>query len=82
MFTPKILQHYAWYAQSCLQKCLTFHYEPNKRLPVQNQQSEQSCSQLTLKTIERRKNIINIDILNTEQLSHLIHVLKLLILNK
>ena len=26
-----------WYTQSCLQKCLSFQYEPNKGLPVQIQ---------------------------------------------
>ena len=34
--------HNAWYARSCLQKCLPFQYEPSKRLPVQSQQLEQS----------------------------------------
>ena len=42
MFVVKILQNNAWYTQSCLQECLPFQYEPNKCLPIQTQQIEQS----------------------------------------
>ena len=38
------------------------------------------CQQLTIKILEQRKNIVNIDILDTKQLSHIILVLKLLAL--
>ena len=38
----KMLQHKAWYTLSCLQKYLSFQYEPSKRLPVPSQQLEQS----------------------------------------
>ena len=41
-FALKILQHKAWYTQSCLQKCLSFQYVPSRRLPVQYQKLEQS----------------------------------------
>ena len=36
--------HNAWYARSCLQKSLPFKYEQSKRLPLQNQQLEQSLT--------------------------------------
>ena len=35
-----ILEHNAWYTQSCLQKCLAFQDEPDERLLVQSQQLE------------------------------------------
>ena len=41
-FYSHLLQHEAWYTRSCLQKCMSFHSEPRKRLPGQNKQLEQS----------------------------------------
>ena len=73
----------------CLQKCLPFQYEPSKRLPVQSQRLEQSLNIFTFNNKDTKTrsltslilNIVKIDILNIEQLSHLILQLKLLILN-
>ena len=68
-------------------KNVTFQYEPRKRLPAQSRQLEQM---FTVNNKDTRAtplkslilNIINIDILNIEQLSHLILVLNLLTLNR
>ena len=43
-----ILQHNAWYTRSCLIKCLSFEYEPGKRLPVQSQQLEHVWNMITV----------------------------------
>ena len=40
-----ILQHNAWYT---LQKCLSFQYEPGRRLPVQSQQLEHVGNMFTV----------------------------------
>ena len=69
---------------------MPFQYEPNKRLPAQSQQLEQSLKYIYSNNKGTRTtsltllilNIVKIDILNIEQLSQLILVLKLLTLNR
>ena len=68
----------------------SFQYEPSKRLSVQSQQLQQSLKLFTVKNKDTRTtpltslilNIVNIDILNIEQLSDVILVLRLLTWNK
>ena len=66
---------------------MSFQYEPSKRLPVQRQQLEQNMFPVNNKDTRTTlltsliENIVNIDIRNIKQLSHLILVLKLLTLD-
>ena len=69
--------------------CLPFRYEPSKHLPVQSQQLEQSLKYIysykdarTTPLTTLILNIVNINVLNIEQLLHIILVLKLLTLNR
>ena len=64
--------------------------EPSKLFPVQSQQLEQSLKYVSVNNKDTRTtpltslilNIVNIDTLNIKQLSHVLLVLKLLILNR
>ena len=64
--------------------------EPSKLFPVQSQQLEQSLKYVSVNNKNTRTtpltslilNIVNIDTLNIKQRSHVLLVLKLLILNR
>ena len=64
--------------------------EPSKLFPVQSQQLEQSLKYVSVNNKDTRTtpltslilNIVNIDTLNIKQRSHVLLVLKLLILNR
>ena len=56
--------------------CLLFQYELSKLLPIQSQKLKKDTRAAPLTSLIY--NIVNIDVLNTEQLSHLSLVIRLL----